>query len=124
MFEIDLSVLVVVLALIMGDVVSGLIKAFATETFNSSAMRKGMWHKAGSLLLLMLAAGITIACQYVDIFPEEFGVVYLPICGYVALMELGSILENILQINPDLDRYKIFQIFGKSDEDNQNEEEE
>lgn len=117
MFGIDFSILVVVLIAIIVDVITGLVKAFATNSFSSSKMREGMWHKCGSILLLFVAAGITIACQYVDIFPEEFAIVYVPICAYIGLMEVGSILENIVAINPELDRFKIFQIFGQKSEE-------
>lgn len=121
MFNIDISLLLVVLALILGDVIVGLVKAFALGNFSSSKMREGLWHKAGSVLLLLLAAGVTIACQYVQIFPEEFAVIYVPICAYLAIMEIGSILENIVEINPNLDRFKIFQIFGNNNNNNKDE---
>lgn len=122
MFGIDIAILIVVLCLIGGDILSGLIKAIATDTFESSEMRKGMWHKAGSILLLLFATGITIACQYVSIFPDEFALVYVPICAYIGLMEAASILENILAINPELDRFAIFKIFGKNDTNDEGEE--
>lgn len=121
MFGIDISILIVVLVLIFGDVVTGLIKAFATDSFNSSEMRKGMWHKAGSVALLLLAAFVTVACQYVDVFPAEFAIVYVPTCLYIACMELASILENIVEINPELDKFKIFQIFGQTKNDDDSE---
>lgn len=114
---IDVGFSIACLVLIAGDVISGLVKAFSTNSFTSSAMRQGLWHKAGTILLLMLAAGCTIAATEITQFPQEFAAVYVPICSYIALMEIASIVENILVINPELDRFKILALFKQEDED-------
>ena len=90
----------VVLVFVVLDIVTGLAKAFATSGFDSSIMRQGFWHKLGELL----AVALTLA---VDYGAPEIG---LPInahltgicCTYLVLMEIGSVLENIGKINPDL----------------------
>lgn len=122
MINIDIDLAVVVLLVIIIDIVTGFAKAISQGEFNSSEMRKGLWHKAGSIGLLFLAAGLTAACQVVDVLPEEFAIVYVPTCLYIFVMEVSSILENILVLNPELDRFRIFQIFGQKHDDDKNED--
>lgn len=114
--NIDIRLAAIVIVFIFADVITGIAQAIAKGEFNSSAMRTGMWHKAGSIGLLFLAAGLTAACQISDVLPEEFAIVYVPTCLYIVAMEVSSILENILSLNPELDKFKLFQIFGKKEE--------
>lgn len=124
-FGVNFDVTILTLCLIAGDVVSGLMKAVATKTFSSSAMRQGLFHKAGTIMLLALAVGLTIAAGTIEEVPEilEFAGsgLYVGVNAYVILMELSSILENILSINPELDRYKIFELFGQREEKGEDE---
>lgn len=119
--DIDFSLAGFVLGLIVFDIITGILKAFKNGSFRSSSMYDGLWKKAGSVCMLLLAALLTIACQVVDVFPQEFALVYVPVCAALALMEVASILENIGDINPDLKKYKIFEIFNS---DNQTDKEE
>lgn len=90
----------VLLVFIALDVVTGIAKAFATTGFDSSIMRQGFFHKLGEILSVALTL-------IVDIGLPEIGV---PLdaklsgmcCVYLVLMEIGSIVENIGAINPDL----------------------
>ena len=73
-------------------------------------MRKGLYHKFGSIMLVVLAYLIDYAQRYVDLgfqVPIAAGV-----CVYIILMELGSIVENIGKINPDLLPEKVRAILG------------
>lgn len=82
------------------DLITGMIKAFAEHNFASSVMREGLIHKVGSLLCIALGLYADYAQQYIDIG------VTIPvagaICAYIALMEIGSILENLAKINPQI----------------------
>ena len=44
------------------------------------------------------------------------------ICVYIVLMEIGSIAENILEINPELQGGKIAALFESFRKDNKNDE--
>lgn len=90
----------VVVVFIALDVVTGIAKAFATSGFDSSIMRQGFFHKLGEIL----AVALTLIA---DTGLPEIGValdVQLSgmCCVYLVLMEIGSIVENIGAINPDL----------------------
>lgn len=102
--------IVIVLAFILLDVVSGLVKAFATTGFDSSVMRQGFFHKLGELLSIALCVVVDVSLPRLGIPVDvDFSVVC---CVYLVIMEIGSILENIGEINPEL-REPLSKIFAK-----------
>lgn len=91
---------VAVLVFIALDIVSGLVKAFATTGFDSSTMRQGAYHKIGEVLAVCLMAA---ADFYLPLVGVTVGVSFSAIgCAYFVAMEIGSVLENIGIINPEL----------------------
>lgn len=88
---------------IFADIVTGLIKALSTGTYDSSKMRAGLFHKLGELMAWLLFLGIDEFCPRLDIM--------LPfrltnaITVYIVIMEIGSAIENIGIINPDIGKY-------------------
>lgn len=98
------------------DMVTGLIKAFKNKSFTSSIMREGLFHKCGSLSLVVFGVLVDYAQTIIDI-----GVI-IPIagviCTYIILMEIGSIIENIGSINPEIVPEKIKVHFTKLNEVN------
>ena len=102
--------IVIVLAFILLDVVSGLVRAFATTGFDSSVMRQGFFHKLGELLSVALCVVVDVSMPRLGIPVEvDFSAVC---CVYLVIMEIGSILENIGAINPEL-RDPLSKIFAK-----------
>jgi len=93
------------------DFISGLIKAFKEKNYCSTIMRQGLYHKAGSILCIVFGALVDYAQQFIDIG------VSLPIvegfCAYIILMEVGSIIENVCKINPEILPEKLTQYFFK-----------
>ncbi len=89
-----------VLVFIGMDVVSGMIKAFSTTGFDSGVMRQGFYHKLGEVLAVGL---LSAADFYLPIVGVNVNVSFSAIgCAYFVLMEIGSIIENIGTINPEL----------------------
>lgn len=73
------------------DIISGIIKACYTESFESKMMRKGLLHKAGELIVLILFVVSQVALglpKYIATFIEM----------YIVLMEGYSICENLNDI--------------------------
>lgn len=98
------------------DVVTGLIKALKTRSFNSSIMKEGMFSKSGSILLIILGLIGEYSINYIDLgITVPLVTVF---CGYISLMEIGSIIENIGQLNPDILPNTIKQYFIKLKGDN------
>lgn len=93
------------------DMITGLIKAFKEKAYTSSVMREGLFHKCGSILCVAFGALVDYAQSIVDL-----GVtvpVAVPMCVYIILMEIGSVIENLCAINPGIMPDKFKQFFSK-----------
>ena len=95
------SYIVVALMLVVLDVVVGFTNAVAHSEVSSSKMRSGLWHKLGSAFL-MVAAGLIDGALLGGIDLGFKSPVMTVVCLYIAVMELVSILENIVKLNPEL----------------------
>ena len=96
---------------ILMDMISGIIKAFKQKAYTSTIMREGLFHKCGSILCVVFGALVDYTQTLVDI-----GVtvpVAVSVCVYIILMEVGSIIENVCTINPDILPDKIKSFFSK-----------
>lgn len=108
---------------IVMDLVTGLIKAFMKQEYTSTIMREGLYHKAGSILCIIFGILVDYAQTLVDLgitVPMTSAV-----CTYIILMEIGSIIENVCAINPDIMPNKLRAYFAKlsggdNDEENSN----
>lgn len=93
------------------DIITGLVKAFKEKTYSSTTMREGLFHKCGSLLCIVFSLLVDYAQGYFDL-----GVsvpVGITLCGYIVIMEIGSIIENIASINNQILPDKLKSYFKK-----------
>lgn len=90
----------VVLVFVVLDIVTGLAKGFATSGFDSSIMRQGFFHKLGEIFAVVLALAADYGLPEIGI-PIDVHLAGI-CCTYLVLMEIGSIVENIGAINPEL----------------------
>lgn len=92
------------------DFFTGLLKAFATDSFSSKLMRRGLFHKVSLLCVLALGWLMEYAQRFIDLG------VSVPVgtaaCVYILLMECGSILENLCRTNPELMPDRLCEMFG------------
>lgn len=92
---------IIVAVAILLDIITGLLKAFYTKSFESSVMRQGLFHKLGELMACGLLYGVQISAPILGIEANlplfQVGV------GYCALMEIGSIIENLRAFTPGID---------------------
>ena len=98
-------------AFILLDMLTGLIKAFKTKSYTSSVMREGLFHKAGSIMIVVFGVLVDYAQTLIDL-----GVtvpIALSVCAYICLMEIGSTIENICEINPEILPEKLKAYFSK-----------
>lgn len=101
---------VVTMCFILMDLITGLVGAFKNKDFKSCIMREGLYHKAGSVLIIVFFTLIDYSQRFVDL---GFSVPIAGIgCAYICLMEVGSIIENISKINPELTPEFIQKIFN------------
>lgn len=98
-------------AFIMLDYITGIVKAFKEKAYSSTVMRQGLYHKSGSILCIAFGVLVDYAQNYLDLgvsFP-----VAISMCSYIILMEIGSIIENVCRINPEIIPEKIQAYFEK-----------
>lgn len=87
-----------VLVFIALDLVTGGVSALYTKTWSSKVMREGLYHKAGEVLIFAVSAIADYALPFVDVdLPFAFTSL---VAGYLVIMELGSIFENIKKFSP------------------------
>ena len=109
----------IVFGLIICDVVTGLVKAWATKTLSSSKMREGLLKKFANMFLVGIGLAGSIAAVVYAGLPEWCTGVYFAVCGYVGLMELVSLLENICAMNPELNAGRVLAMFGQEDKEDE-----
>ena len=107
--------IVLVFILIVLDVVSGLAAAFMKKTIDSTVMRRGLWHKASYIVVILLAVALEWA---VSVGGPALGIgldlpIVVPTCIYLGLTEISSIGENLSQIDPSLRSAPVFSVLGR-----------
>ena len=113
----------ILLACVMmcADVVVGFIQAVINNRLSSTKMRQGLLHKILILILIFVCLAIEIGISHTVKLPYDIptcGVV----CGYVIIMELVSILENIARGYPQFADSQLFKLFNLSDKDKEQEQ--
>ena len=101
---------IITFVFIVLDYISGTIKAFATKKYSSTKSREGLYHKVAMLLCMVLGIVVDFAQGYMQLgFNVPVG---SAICVYIVLMEVGSVIENVCAINPQLMPDKLMELFG------------
>lgn len=109
----NLYILIFTLLFIVADIVTGIIKAIKNKDFSSAKMREGLIHKSSYVFIIAVAGLIEYAGKYVNL---GFTLPLVPISGvYVILTEIGSIVENIIEINPEIAPGKLKELFAIKD---------
>lgn len=83
------------------DTISGLIKAFATNAFNSTKVKEGIFHKAALILIMVMSVVIDILSGFIPSMPFTVPLTQ-GCCLLIIGMECMSVLENVCAINPTL----------------------
>ena len=100
----------VVIGLAAADFLTGIIKGYVTNSLSSAIMRKGGLNKLAEIIIMTSVCGLEIGIKMlgryygenVAEYAEILGVVTaIGTFGYIVLMELLSMLENYVEINPD-----------------------
>ena len=97
------------------DYATGLVKAILSHTMNSSKMREGLAHKFAYVVVLFVAWFVEFEGGKIDL---GFTVpLFVPVVVAISLVEITSILENCVEINPELADSKILKIFENNKEE-------
>lgn len=103
---------VIWLLVMMLDYVSGSLAARKRGEWSSAAAREGIWHKAGMILVVVVAAladfALTIICAQLPGMGLQWPVLALPmVLAWYILTELGSILENAVKMGANVPQWLV-----------------
>lgn len=112
----DCTAFLVAFCFIVLDIVTGYGQAVANHNVESKKMKTGFWHKLALIFAMLVASFIDVATS-VEINLGFDAPIFEVMCGYVVLMELTSILENIAKMNPNIAGSRIFRILASPTEE-------
>lgn len=107
------------LLLMIIDYIMGTIGHTMREGFQSSKQREGLLHKLTYAAALLTCYIVEQIMLYVDLPMVYAGVLFSLCFVWITCTEIGSILENLLLINPDLGDKNFLKIFDRRDQDEQ-----
>lgn len=116
----ELIVIGIVFLLVLIDYVTGVVDAIMRGELSSGKMRQGLGHKFSYLAIICVALIVEYGSSYINLgngLP-----VFVPVCVGVCLIEITSIMENCVKINPDLKDSSILNIFNIDKKENNREE--
>lgn len=102
-----------VLLLTVLDVLFGLVNALMSGTFSSAKMREGIKHKSASLgfvLVGIVADGTIVGGLDIGLDAP----VLVTTCVYICIMEILSLLETFVALNPELESSPLFKLLAVS----------
>ena len=100
----------IVLIFISFDILFGLLQSLTNQTFQSSMMRQGLFHKLGEILCYLFGVVCDTTLPLINIL-VPFSLANA-ITIYIVIMEIGSILENLSKVSPVMAKYLGF-VFEK-----------
>lgn len=118
--------ILLIIALIVIDFITGIIGAVVNDSFSSKIMRQGLWHKLAYFIILAVVVILERLSVYYDLgfvnLNSGFGysvaaaTMLSLVIVWIILTEVGSILENIVVINPKLKDNTFMAIFAKRED--------
>ena len=87
---------------ILFDVITGILKSWYKGSINSTCLRKGMIHKTTEVIVIF--GGWALDCLADEYFLVEVPNFLIAFTSYICIMECISIIENLCEINPKLEK--------------------
>ena len=114
----DVQLWGILLACVMmcADVLTGFIVAVINNDVSSTKMRQGLLHKVLTLVLIFVCLAIEVGLAHTVTLPYDIPTCEV-VCGYVVVMELSSVLENIAKGYPDFSDSAVFRLFNAHKDD-------
>lgn len=100
----------IVFLLVLIDYVTGVVNAIMRGELSSERMRQGLAHKFTYLAVICVALIVEYGSDYINLGIEL--PVFIPVCAGICLIEITSIMENCIKINPELSDSNILNIFN------------
>lgn len=104
--------LILLFILVAMDFVTGFVGAICNGTYDSSKMRTGLFHALTYVFAIALAIVLEEISKFYDLGLVYTTALYALVYIWIVLTETGSILENLIKINPALADNKFMSIFA------------
>ena len=95
------------------DVITGFTGAVVTKTVSSTKMREGIGHKAMLVLLIVLAVLVQTFSLHIGDMGWSIPLI-VPVCVYIVVMEVASVVENCVTAYPDLKDSPLVRLFERA----------
>ena len=116
----ELIVIGIVFLLVLIDYITGVVNAIMHGKLSSEKMRQGLAHKFAYLAIICVALIVEYGSDYINL---GIGLpIFIPVCVGICLIEITSIMENCVKINPELSGSNILTIFNIDRKENNDEE--
>lgn len=112
----ELIVIGIVLLLVLVDYATGVVNAIMHGELSSERMRQGLGHKFTYLAIICVALIVEYGSDYINLGTKL--PVFIPVCTGICLIEITSIMENCVKINPELSSSNILDIFNINKKEN------
>lgn len=106
----EVIVIGIVFLLVLIDYITGIVNAIMHGELSSERMRQGLGHKFAYLTIICVALIVEYGSDYINLEIEL--PVFIPVCVGVCLIEITSIMENCVKINPELKDSNILNVFN------------
>lgn len=116
----ELIAIGIVFLLVGIDYVTGVVNAIMHGELSSERMRQGFGHKFAYLAVICVALLVEYGSDYINLGIEL--PIFTPVCASICLIEITSIMENCIKINPELSKSDILNIFKIDKKENNGKE--
>lgn len=93
------------------DIIVGWLQAVVNKCFSSSKMRQGIINKGVEAVVIVLAIVLQTFSAHIGDIGWTIPLI-IPVCAYLAVQEVASILENVKLANPLLADSPLFDLFN------------
>lgn len=111
--EVELWAIAAALVMMLFDIVSGFVGALVRGNVSSTKMREGIGHKAMLVLLVVLAIFVQTFTLHIGDMGWTVPLI-TPVCTYIIVMEVASVVENVIQAYPALRDTPLVQLFERA----------
>lgn len=111
--EVELWAIAAALVMMLFDIVSGFAGALVKGNVSSTKMREGIGHKAMLILLVVLAIFVQTFTLHIGDMGWTIPLI-TPVCVYIIVMEVASVVENVIQAYPALRDTPLVKLFERA----------
>ena len=111
--EPELWAVAAALIMMVMDIITGFAGAVVTGTISSTKMREGIGHKAMLVMLVVLAVLVQTFSLHIGDMGWTIPLI-VPVCVYIVVMEVASVVENCVSAYPDLKDTPLVRLFDRA----------